>query len=105
MQTPKKVKFKLFQGVTIGESLPFGVMRVVGAENLNDGPSRILQGHRQFIMDLVTWEEALGWVHIVPAMPLIIDPDWRMGRAGRRCLVPFKNKVCGLTLLASRIQT
>ena len=34
----KRVKFKRYQGVTLAESLPFGLMRIVEVDEIKDEP-------------------------------------------------------------------
>ena len=69
-QGRRNVKYKRVQGVTLSESLPFGWIKVVDVNTINDCPGKILRPQRQYIRDLVEWEEALESIQVVPALPV-----------------------------------
>ena len=58
-------------------------------DNIKDGGGRVLTPQRRFIYDIIEWEEALEWVHVVPAIPLIIDDSWTLPAPGKSHLKDF----------------
>ena len=88
----RHVKFKSIQGVTLADSMAFGLMRIASLDNMKEGPSRKLVARRQFILDLVEWEESLDWIEIVPALPMVFDPALVMPEPKKACLKPFEKE-------------
>ena len=89
--TRKKVRFQMFNGITIAESLAYGLQRGVGITHLLDKPSRGLSPQRRHIHDHVEWEESLEMLHVVPAMPLVWE-EVVFKKAGRSCLKRFNRQ-------------
>ena len=70
----RHVKFKSIQGVTLADSMAFGLMRIASLDNMKEGSSRKLVARRRYILELVEWEESLDWIEVVPALPMVFDP-------------------------------
>ena len=88
----KTVTFKQPQGVVIGKSLPFGLMRIVEVNEIQDGPVKVLRPQRHYIRDLVEWEEELEWIQVVPALPIIEEETVKLPEAKKSCLKSYKKQ-------------
>ena len=88
-RSKKKLRFAIFQGVTLAESLPFGFCREVEVAQMHDHPSRVLLPQRQYIQDIIDWEESLEFLHIVPAVPMTLDTVWEFHEPKRGCLKKY----------------
>ena len=67
----KKVRFKVFNGITVAESLGFELQRKIGKGHLLEKTGRIVEPHRRHIQEWIEWEGSLEIVHVVPAMLLV----------------------------------
>ena len=86
--TEKKVRFLICNGVTVSESLAFGLQRIIGTGHLLTRTHKVMQPRRHFIQDWVEWEESLEMLHIVPAMPLVWE-EFEYPKAGRPCIKKY----------------
>ena len=82
----KHVKFRVHRGICVAESLPFGLTRVIEDRALEEGSKREMKAEQHFIRDLVAWEEALDNVQVVPALPMIQDPELKLPEPKGSCL-------------------
>ena len=87
---PRKLRFMVFEGVRLAESLPFGLCREEEVGHIHDKSSRILIPKRHHIQSIEEWEESLELLHIVPAIPMVQHEVWEFGQPERSSLKPFK---------------
>ena len=64
-----RIRFRIVEGVTLFESLPFGLTRYYATATTKKEGTTPLIPHRRFIQDFVTWEESLDFVIVVPEAP------------------------------------
>ena len=88
----KRARFKFLHGATIAESLPFGLARIIEVKTITEKESENMEAKRYYLRNLVEWEEALDWVHVVPALPIIEDPRCKLPSAKIGCLKVSKTR-------------